>query len=83
MIERVESEFNIKVEDLLDFSNLEKEDEFPDTVTQEELLDKKKRDRENLGSVNLRADEETGKYKDEITKMEKDREDIVTMLLLN
>ena len=80
LIERVESELNIKEQNLLEFSNLEKEDEFPDTVTQEELLDKKKRDRENLGSVNLRADEETGKYKDEITKMEKDREDIVTAI---
>ena len=80
LIERVESELNIKEENLLEFSNLEKEDEFPDTVAQEELLDKKKRDRENLGSVNLRADEETGKYKDEIIKMEKDREDIVSAI---
>ena len=80
LIERVESELNIKEQNLLEFSNLEKEDEFPDTVTQEELLDKKKRDRDNLGSVNLRADEETGKYKDEIAKMEKDREDIVTAI---
>ena len=80
LIERVESELNINEENLLEFSNLEKEDEFPDTVTQEELLDKKKRDRENLGSVNLRADEETGKYKDEIIKMEKDREDIVNAI---
>ena len=80
LIERVENELNVKEENLLDFSNLEKELEFPDTVTQEELLDKKKRDRENLGSVNLRADEETGKYKDEIIKMEKDREDIVTAI---
>ena len=80
LIERINSELNIKEENLLDFSNLEKEEEFPDTVTQEELLDKKKRDRDNLGSVNLRADEETGKYKNEITKMEKDREDIVTAI---
>ncbi len=81
LIERVEGELNIKEENLLDYSNLEKEEEFPDTVAQEELLDKKKRDRENLGSVNLRADEETGQYKDEITKMEKDREDIVTAIV--
>ncbi len=80
LIERVESELNIKEVNLLEFSNLEKEQDFPDTVTQEELLDKKRRDRDNLGSVNLRADEETGKYKNEITKMEKDREDIVTAI---
>ena len=54
---------------LLEFSNLEKEDEFPDAVTQEELLDKKKRDRENLGSVNLRADEETKKFETEKLKI--------------
>ncbi len=81
LIERAEGELNINEENLLEFSNLEKEEEFPDTVSQEELLDKKKRDRDNLGSVNLRADEETGKYKDEITKMEKDREDIVTAII--
>ncbi len=81
LIERVENELNIKEDSLLEFSNLEKEEEFPDTVTQEELLDKKKRNRDNIGSVNLRADEETGKYKDEITKMEKDREDIVTAIV--
>ena len=80
LIERAESDLNIKEGNLLEFSNLEKEDEFPDTVTQEELLDKKKRDRDNLGSVNLRADEETGRYKNEITKMERDREDIVSAI---
>ena len=80
LIERVESELKIQENNLLEFSNLEMAEEFPDTVTQEELLDKKKRDRDNLGSVNLRADEETGKYKDEITKMEKDREDIVSAI---
>ena len=43
-------------------------------------MDKKKRDRENLGSVNLRADEETGQYKNEISKMEKDERDIVNAI---
>ena len=58
-----------------------KEEEFPDTVTQEELLDKKKREREKLGSVNLIADEETSKYEIEIKKMEKDRQDLVTAII--
>ncbi len=42
----------------------------PDTIEQEELLDARKRDREKLGSVNLRADEETNKYETEIKTME-------------
>ncbi len=43
-------------------SNLNEISELPDAVTQEEQLDEKKREREKLGSVNLRANEETNKY---------------------
>ena len=81
LLERVMTELEIKEDELLAFSNLEKSDEFPDTVTQEELLDEKKREREKLGSVNLRADEETEKYETEIKKMEKDRQDLVTAII--
>ena len=81
LLERVSAELNLSEEKLLEFSNLEKEVEFPDVVTQEELLDEKKRQREKLGSVNLRADEETSKYEVEIKKMEKDRQDLVTAII--
>ena len=81
LLERVHAELNLSEEKLLEFSNLEKEVEFPDVVTQEELLDEKKRQREKLGSVNLRADEETLKYEVEIKKMEKDRQDLVTAII--
>ena len=81
LLERIVTELNLNEENLLNFSNLEKQEEFPDTVTQEELLDEKKRQREKLGSVNLRADEETSKYEMEIKKMEKDRHDLVTAII--
>ena len=81
LLERVSAELNLSEEKLLEFSNLEKEVEFPDVVTQEELLDEKKRQRERLGSVNLRADKETSKYEVEIKKMEKDRQDLVTAII--
>ncbi len=81
LLERVMTELNQKENNLLEFSNLEKNDEFPDTVSQEELLDEKKREREKLGSVNLRADEETSQYEIEIKKMEKDRQDLVTAII--
>jgi len=77
LLDRIDTELNLNEENLLGFSNLEKEDEFPDSVTQEELLDARKREREKLGSVNLRADEETSKYEIEIKKMENDRQDLV------
>jgi len=81
LLDRIATELNLKENNLLEYSNLEKEEEFPDTVAQEELLDKKKREREKLGSVNLIADEETSKYEDEIKKMEKDRQDLVTAII--
>jgi len=81
LLDRVESELKLNENNILEFSNLEKNEEFPDAVTQEELLDKKKRTREKLGSVNLRADEETEKYESEIKKMEQDRQDLVTAII--
>ena len=81
LLDRVESELELNENNILEFSNLEKNEEFPDAVTQEELLDEKKRIREKLGSVNLRADEETEKYENEIKKMEQDRQDLVTAII--
>ncbi len=81
LLDRVESELQLNENNILEFSNLEENEEFPDAVTQEELLDEKKRIREKLGSVNLRADEETEKYESEIKKMEKDRQDLVTAII--
>ena len=81
LLDRVESELELNENNILEFSNLEKNEEFPDAVAQEELLDEKKRTREKLGSVNLRADEETEKYESEIKKMEQDRQDLVTAII--
>ena len=81
LLSRVQEDLNLNENTLLDFSNLDKEKEFPDSVTQEELLDSKKRIREKLGSVNLRADEETKKYQDEIKKMEDERSDLYSAIV--
>ena len=40
-----------------------------------------KKNRESLGSVNLRADVETEKYKKTIKKMEEDRSDLVSAIV--
>ena len=81
LLERVETDLQLNENNLLEFSNLDSKDEFPDSVMQEELLDEKKRQREKLGSVNLRADEEQTKYQNEIKTMEKDRQDLVTAII--
>jgi len=81
LLERVTSELNLEENDILENSNLNGVEELPDSVAQEDALDEKKREREKLGSVNLRADEETSKYEIEIKKMEQDREDLVSAII--
>jgi chromosome segregation protein len=81
LLERVSSELNLEEENILENSNLNGVEELPDSTAQEEALDEKKREREKLGSVNLRADEETSKYEIEIKKMEQDREDLVSAII--
>ena len=81
LVDRVISELNLSENNILENSNLFGVDELPDPVNQEDLLDKKKQERERLGSVNLKADEETNKYQTEIKKMEQDRADLVTAIL--
>ena len=81
LVDRISSELNLTEQNILENSNLFGKDELPDAVNQEDLLDKKKQEREKLGSVNLKADEETNKYESEIKKMEQDRSDLVTAIL--
>jgi len=81
LLDRVQGELSLNENNIFEYSNLDTNEEFPDTLSQEELLDAKKRDRDKLGSVNLRADEETTKYETEIKKMEQDRQDLVTAII--
>ena len=81
LLDRINSELDLSEENILENSNLNGIEELPDAVDQEDDLDKKKQEREKLGSVNLKADEETSKYEDEIKKMEQDRADLVTAIM--
>ena len=81
LLDRINSELNLNEDNILENSNLNGTEELPNAVDQEDNLDKKKQEREKLGSVNLKADEETSKYKDEIKKMEQDRSDLVTAIV--
>ena len=80
LLDRVSSELDLTEENILENSNLNGVEDLPNHVDQEDLLDKKKQVREKLGSVNLKADEETNKYEVEIKKMEQDRADLVTAI---
>ena len=80
----VKNELNINNESsilpLSDLSDVEV-GKFPSIEAQTEKIDKTKKERESLGSVNLRADEETKKYELEIKKMEDDRADLYSAIV--
>ena len=81
LLDRISSELSLTEENILENSNLNGIEDLPNPVDQEDSLDKKKQERERLGSVNLKADEETSKYEEEIKKMEQDRSDLVTAII--
>ena len=81
LLEHIESDLKLNESNLFNSSNLFGKDILPEALEQEEALDTKKRARDKLGSVNLRADEETKQSKMEITKMQKDREDLVSAII--
>jgi len=81
LLDRINSELSLTEENILENSNLNGIEDLPNAVDQEDSLDKKKQERERLGSVNLKADEETSKYEEEIKKMEQDRSDLVTAII--
>ncbi len=79
LIDNIKSDLNdVDESNLLNNSDLAGVENLPNVIEQEDKLDAKKNERERLGSVNLRADEETEQYKVTIKKMEKDREDLIT-----
>ena len=81
LLDRISSELKLNENNILENSNLNGVEDLPLAVDQEDLLDKKRQEREKLGSVNLKADEETNKYEVEIRKMEEDRADLVTAII--
>ena len=80
----VKNELNIDNEKSLlpqsDLNEVEIENT-PSIEEQTEKIEKTKKQRESLGSVNLRADEETKKYESEIKKMEDDRADLYSAIV--
>ena len=80
----IKSELNIDNEETIlsqsDLNDVPPE-KLPTMAAQSLKVEKIKKQRESLGSVNLRADEETKKYETEIKKMEDDRADLYSAIV--
>jgi len=80
LVNTLKNDLHIDENNLLDSSDIKNKENLPNVIEQEDKLDAKKNERERLGAVNLRADEETEQYKVTINKMEEDREDLVSAI---
>ncbi len=77
----INAELNINDETkLLLLSELNTE-ELPSVENQISIVEKNKKERESMGTVNLRADIETKKFEEEIKKMEDDRADLYSAII--
>jgi chromosome segregation protein len=65
----------------VNISDLSSLETLPSIDEQEQKLNKMKKKRETMGSVNLRADIETEKFRQTIKKMEDDRSDLVSAIV--
>ena len=82
LIYMMKSELNIdNINNLLNISDLNYEESLPTVPEQEKKLEKIKKNREAMGSVTLRADVETEKFRTTIKKMEDDRADLVSAIV--
>jgi chromosome segregation protein len=84
LLHSVKNELNINDEaSILPQSDLNdvSPDNFPSLEKQSQKAEKIKKQRDSLGSVNLRADEETKRYESEIKKMEDDRADLYSAIV--
>jgi len=84
LLHSIKNELNIDNENSIlpqsDLNDVSPEN-LPSIEEQSQKIDKIKKQRESLGSVNLRADEETKKYETEIKKMEDDRADLYSAIV--
>ncbi len=82
LIYMMKSELKIEnINNLLNMSDLYEMESLPSIAEQEKKLEKMKKNREAMGSVNLRADIETEKFITTIKKMEEDRADLVSAIV--
>ena len=80
MIARIADALGGTPEQALEAAGIDKDDELPDTETVENRLAKLRAERERLGAVNLRAEEESAEITAEIETLIKEREDLISAI---
>ena len=78
--ERVAERLECKPEEALASVGIEPEEQLPAHDTVEQKLERLQRERENMGAVNLRAEQEATELDEKIRGMETEREDLIAAI---
>ena len=78
--ERVAERLECKPEEALASVGIEPEEQLPAHDTVEQKLERLQRERENMGAVNLRAEQEASELDEKIRGMETEREDLIAAI---
>lgn len=76
VLERIQEVLEAIPEDLIELAEIKDGMELPGLEKAEHKLDRLKRERENLGGVNLRAEEEAAEYQEKLDTMIAERDDL-------
>jgi len=75
--DRIRDELEITPDELAERAEIKDGDELPPLELAEKKVEKLKQEREQLGGVNLRAEEEAAEHEQRLTKLITDRDDLV------
>ena len=75
--DRIRDELEITPDELANRAEIKDGDELPPLELAEKKVEKLKQEREQLGGVNLRAEEEAAEHEQRLTKLTADRDDLV------
>lgn len=78
--ERADERIGCAPSDALETVGVEDNEKLPDRTSSETRLERLKRERENMGPVNLRADVEAAELDEKITTMLTEREDLISAI---
>ena len=80
IVERISERLECAPEEVLSSVGIDKDDELPAQDEVETKLERLQRERDNMGPVNLRAEQEAAELDDKIRGMETEREDLIAAI---
>ena len=79
-VQQIEERLGCNPSDALELSEIESPDQLPEFSAVEKQMERLLRERENMGSVNLRADEEANELSMQIDTLEVERTDLISAI---